>query len=215
MTSILLWSSRWRDGRLRWVSNVLVVTRAPASRQILAAARSKGHPRPLRTPDRGHAARWSPKGSRTRRHRQERSVRGKGRRRRRRSRRRNKWEGKRKSSEYGMVVKTLLACGPDWDASMAWLAGSNVASNSFVMAARLAAEAGCCHPLVKVGGPGLSLLPWRGGLAPRRSCSKSGGAQPACVSCSVAACAAWSEGGPLSDWGRKGWSVSVRWDACV
>ena len=49
------------------------------------------------------------------------AVRGKGRRRR-RSRRRNKWERKTKSSEYGMVVKTLLACGPDWDASMAWLA---------------------------------------------------------------------------------------------
>ena len=44
---------------------VLVVTRAPASRQIRAAARSSGPPRLRRNPDCAQAERWSPKGSKS------------------------------------------------------------------------------------------------------------------------------------------------------
>ena len=85
MTSILLssWVSTW--SMLRSTIRVLVVTLAPASLQILAAARSRGPPRLRKIPACAQAARWSPKGSRARRHRQKRLVRGSGRRRRRRS----------------------------------------------------------------------------------------------------------------------------------
>ena len=85
MTSILLssWVSTW--SMLKSTIRVLVVTLAPASLQILAAARSRGPPRLRKIPACAQAARWSPKGSRARRHRQKRLVRGSGRRRRRRS----------------------------------------------------------------------------------------------------------------------------------
>ena len=85
MTSILLssWVSTW--SMLRSMILVLVVTRVPASLQILAAARSRGPPRLRKIPAWAQAARCSPKGSRARRHRQKRLVRGSGRRRRRRS----------------------------------------------------------------------------------------------------------------------------------
>ena len=85
ITSILLSSCRAMCSKLRSLSRVLVVTLAPASRQTLAAARSKGTPRPRKTPAWAHAARWSPNGSRMRRHRQTRADRGNGRRRRLRS----------------------------------------------------------------------------------------------------------------------------------
>ena len=45
---------------LRSRSRTLRATVAPASRQRRAAARSRGPPLTRRTPDRGHAARWSP-----------------------------------------------------------------------------------------------------------------------------------------------------------
>ena len=93
ITSILLSSCRSMCSRLRSLSRVLLVTRAPASRQTRAAARSKGTPLPRKTPAWAHAARWSPSGSRMRRHRQTRADRGNGRRRRLRSRTRKRWEG--------------------------------------------------------------------------------------------------------------------------
>ena len=90
ITSILLSSCRLMWSRLRSLRRVLVVTLAPASRQTLAAALSKGIPRPRKTPAWAHAARWSPNGSKMRRHRQMRADRGSGRRRRRRSRTRKR-----------------------------------------------------------------------------------------------------------------------------
>ena len=59
-------------------NNTLVVTRPPPSRQIRAATLSRAHPRFPRTPARAHAARWWPKASRGRPHRQVRTVRGRG-----------------------------------------------------------------------------------------------------------------------------------------
>ena len=88
MTSIRRSSKRWTLGMFKSATLVLVVTRAPASRQIRAAARSSGPPQLRRSPDCAQAERWSPKGSRVRRHRQERADNGKGRRGRRRSKRR-------------------------------------------------------------------------------------------------------------------------------
>ena len=126
MTSIAR-SSMWlMAGMLSWFRRVRIVTRVPASRQTLAAACSSGTPLLLRTPAREHAARWSPKGSRMRRHRQVRSVKGSGSLRRPSMRTRKTWSGYVTSAVYGMVVKVLLANGPDCESRMAWLAGSSV-----------------------------------------------------------------------------------------
>ena len=62
-----------------------------ASRQVRAAARSRGPPLARRTPDRGHVARWPPKRSCNCRQRQRAEVKGRGR----RSRRRNNTEERR------------------------------------------------------------------------------------------------------------------------
>ena len=60
ITSIRRSSCLWMWSRFKSVSKVLVVTRAPASRHMRAAARSKGVLRFRRIPDCAHAARWSP-----------------------------------------------------------------------------------------------------------------------------------------------------------
>ena len=72
---------------LRFERRVRVVTLAPVSLQMRAAARSRGVPQLRSALDLGHAARWSPRGSKDRRHRLKLIV-------------------------YGTVVKTLLAKGP-------------------------------------------------------------------------------------------------------
>ena len=61
-------------------TNTLVATRAPASRKIRAPTLSTANPRLPNTPARLHAARWWPKESRRRPHRQVRETRGRGRR---------------------------------------------------------------------------------------------------------------------------------------
>ena len=111
MTSILLssWVSTW--SMLRSMILVLVVTRAPASLQILAAARSRGPPRLRKIPAWAQAARWSPKRSRARRHRQKRLVRGRG-----------KWASKTSKEQLSVEVGRvgcLLAAGDGCE----WRAG--------------------------------------------------------------------------------------------
>ena len=112
MTSMVRSSKCCTAGMLRLLSLVCMVTRAPASWHTLAAACSSGTPLLRSTPARAQAARWSPSGSRLRRHRQARSVRGNGSRRRRSSRMRKMWSGYVVSVVYGIVVKALLAKGP-------------------------------------------------------------------------------------------------------
>ena len=74
------------DGKVEVTEeHTLVETRAPASRQTRAAAFSNENPRLPSTQDRGHAARWWPKKSRRRPHRQVREDRGNGSHKRRRS----------------------------------------------------------------------------------------------------------------------------------
>ena len=51
------------------------------------------------------------------------------------------------SNPKGMVVKVLLAYGPDCDWSMAWLAGLRLAVSSARKAWCDATTAGRCHPL--------------------------------------------------------------------
>ena len=60
ITSMRRSSCLWMWSRFKSVSKVFVVTRAPASRQMRAAARSRGVLRFRRIPDCAHAARWSP-----------------------------------------------------------------------------------------------------------------------------------------------------------
>ena len=103
MTSIRRSSTLDRFWMLRSASRVLVVTLAPPSLQMRAAALSRGPPLDRKTPDWAHAARWSPRGSRGRRHRQERAESGRCKRRRRRRRIRKRWEG------YSNLLSTLNA----------------------------------------------------------------------------------------------------------
>ena len=93
MTSMRRSSMWWTCWTLRSASRVWVVTRAPASRHTLAAARSSGLPRLRSAPDWAQAARWSPRESKVRRHRQVRANSGRGSRSRRRSRIRKRWDG--------------------------------------------------------------------------------------------------------------------------
>ena len=105
-------SSKRATATFRSRTSVLQVTRAPASLQTRAAARSSGHPRLRKAPDLAQAARWSPRGSRGRRHRQLRADKGKGRRKR-RNRRARKWsEGKVSSGQDGTLQKGRLLKGP-------------------------------------------------------------------------------------------------------
>ena len=76
MASIRRSSCRWLLSMFKAMSRVFVVTRAPASRQTLAAVFSSGTPRGRRTPAWAQTERWSPKGSRMRRHRQLRADKG-------------------------------------------------------------------------------------------------------------------------------------------
>ena len=93
MTSMRRSSMWWTCWTLRSASRVWVVTRAPASRHTLAAVRSSGPPRLRSAPDWAQAARWSPRESKVRRHRQVRANSGRGSRSRRRSRIRKRWDG--------------------------------------------------------------------------------------------------------------------------
>ena len=146
MTSILRSSCRWRLSTFKSMSRVLVVTRAPASRQTLAAAFSSGTPRDRSTPAWAQAERWSPKGSRMRRHRQRRADRGKARRRRLKSRIRKICGWYVVSGPKGIVVNARLACGPDWESNMAWLAGSRWLRSSWRKLSWDDWAACRCHP---------------------------------------------------------------------
>ena len=76
-------------------------TEAPALQQTRAAARSRGPPRERSTPKRGHAATWSPRTSKPRRHRQAAGARGSGIRNRRRSSALKRGDGRQSSGEVG------------------------------------------------------------------------------------------------------------------
>ena len=100
------------DRQLRWATPcsgranmTFVVTRPPASRQILAATLSEAHPRLSSTPVCAHAAQWWPQESSGRPHRQERTVKGRCSRRRRNKRIWKRWDSKHGTQQVGHVVK--------------------------------------------------------------------------------------------------------------
>ena len=102
-------------GRSKSRRKTLTDTRAPASRRTRAAAVSNENPREPKTPALGHAARWWPKTSSGRPHRQVREDRGRGSHRRRKSNTRKSWAGNRNKSSVGMALKACPAMGPDWE----------------------------------------------------------------------------------------------------
>ena len=97
-----------------------MATRALASRQMRAAARSSGPARCARTPHWAPAERWSPSGpsaSKAPPHRQRRGVSGRAGRSLRSRRTRNSSFGIARSGPHGVTVSAQLAPGPLWDSS--------------------------------------------------------------------------------------------------
>ena len=136
MTSILL-SSFLMVSVLRSRRKTFVETVAPASRQIRATARSRAAPLDLKVPDRGQAARWSPKVSKGCWRRHLAGVCGRGRRRR-LSKRTRKWALRARRAQFFMTCKALQALMtiiaspllPSWTFAAKWHRGVNE-SNSY------------------------------------------------------------------------------------
>ena len=135
------------SARFRSRTNTLVETLAPASLHILAAALSNAAPRCASTPAVEHAARWSPSGSKKRRHQQREPERGSGRRSRLSKSTRNRSDQKVVCSEVGSAVNGLAAPGPAWESNTARLAPSLSAMTAWLSARSLALEALRCQPL--------------------------------------------------------------------
>ena len=101
-----LWTTRFKSRR-----RTLVLTVAPASRHMRAAALSNGMALGRSKPERGHDARWSPRASRRRLQGQVAGTKGNCKRKRRRSSTRKEAGSSRSSGEVGSAVKTLAATG--------------------------------------------------------------------------------------------------------
>ena len=99
-------------GRTRSRTNKFVATRPPASRQIRAAALSTANPRLPKTPTCAHEARWWPKESRRRPHRQMREAGGNGRRRRLNNNTLKSWDSILQRGLDGTAAKLIPAAGP-------------------------------------------------------------------------------------------------------
>ena len=143
MTSILRSSCRWMLSMFKSMSRVLVVTRAHASRQTLAAAFSSRTPRDRNTPAWAQAERWSPKGSRMRRHRQRRADRGNARRRRLKSR-------IRKICGWYVVSSVFLFSRDGTSRAVLYISSVDVVSFFFFSRAFLTAERSVARTVVLV-----------------------------------------------------------------
>ena len=97
----------------------MVVTRPPASLHIRAAALSSANPRLPNTPAREQAARWWPKESSKRPHRQTRREKGRGIRRRRNRRTRKSCGSMRVKMLLGVTVRATPLPVPLWDLTKA------------------------------------------------------------------------------------------------
>ena len=102
------------------------VTRPPASRHTRAAALSRANPRRPKTPATEQAARWWPRESIGRPHRQIDDDRERGCQRRRRSKTRNSCGWNRDSLESGMHVNGIPAMGPCCKRINAWCVTSSL-----------------------------------------------------------------------------------------
>ena len=115
-------------------------TLPPASRQILAAAVSRGNPLRPRTPATAHADRWWPKTSRRRPHWQTRAVRGVG----------DANDGETIPSKPAVPNTRLTngaeAKGPPWDFKRAMSGSDRVGNTTFKKNDSTARDATACHP---------------------------------------------------------------------
>ena len=131
--------------RSRSRNNTLVVTRPPPSRQIRAATLSKAHPRLSRTPTRAHAARWWPKESSGRPHRQVRTVRGKGNWSRRNKVTQKRWASILVTRHVGQHVRTKPAPDPPWERVAATALSVILEKRLSLKAASILEATSCCQ----------------------------------------------------------------------
>ena len=99
----------------RFLTTTFVETRPPPSLQTCAAARSNANPLAPRTPASAHAARWWPRQSRRRPHRQVREKKGSGKWRRRHNKTRNGCGSIHVDRDVGKAMNALHASGPFCD----------------------------------------------------------------------------------------------------
>ena len=150
----------------------------PASRQTRAAALSNANPRRPNTPANGHAARWWPRESSGRPHRQVNEDRGKGCQRRRRNSTLNSWDWKVVSAERGKLVKGRPAIGPCWERRRACSGCASVGQTDRAKKTfSTTSEAFCCHPfLLKLGN--WSAAGSKSGRSPLARSPHSGASKP-------------------------------------
>ena len=162
--------------------NTLVRTLPPASRQMRAAAVSRGNPLRPRIPATEQAERWWPKLSRRRPHTHERAVKESGRRNLRSSRMRKGCGSIRHERSVGNTVKGIDARGPTCDlikvASLFESVGSKPSQNRVSTTRDTAA----CHPFL--GWLGSSSSTTSGAwTSPEANWTQSGATKPACSKC--------------------------------
>ena len=160
-------------------TKILVETRAPASRQMRAAD-SSAKPRLPSTPEVEHAARWWPRTSRGRPHRQVRDERGRGRRRRWKRRTRKSTESNRWCMEVGETMKGKPEKGPPCDRKRAHCAGEERGTMEWKKKEfSTLADASNCQPWAGTPGsfPWCSTFARKRGRASAAACH-SGGTNP-------------------------------------
>ena len=159
------------------LSITLVDTRAPPSRQICATALSTANPLLPRTPDLLHAARWWPRASRRRPHRQDRTDRGKGNRKRRSDKTRNCSASIRLTKFVGMAVKSTDDNGPLCDLTIALSAGVSCGHTTCSRWRDCTETDACfCHPRASEGSLSSSKLV--AGRTPSANASHVGNCTP-------------------------------------
>ena len=173
------------------LTSMLVRTRPPASRHILAATLSKAKPRRPNTPARAQAARWWPQKSSGRPHRQLRTDRGRACRRRRKRITRKRWGWIVVSRLVGTTVSAAPASTPAWERTSACTCSGILVNKSSRYRSSTLALASCCQPDRTV--PGSKWSGSRsGGRVPAAAASQLGGSNPMTkVSWRRAISAAW------------------------
>ena len=211
-------NSWWRCAisRSRSRAQMLVATRPPASRQILAATLSTAYPLLPRTPARGHPARLWPWASSERPHRQVRTDSGRGTWSRRSKSTRRRWEPSDVMRHVGRVERANPPPGPACDRSRALPASENLGNRFTSRCWRSTLdEASCCQPRSKL--PGSWSQSWGGGRAPFTTACHNGVRTPITPNKSNAALLASSRQGdsdiPLNS--ARISATTRRWRACI
>ena len=154
----------------RFLTMTFVNTRPPPSLHTCAAARSSANPLAPRTPASAHAARWWPRQSRRRPHRQVREEKGRGRWRRRHNNTRKGCGSIRVDRDVGNAIRTLLARGPLCDLHNARSGSVKLGQTTrATLCSCTARAAGFCHPCF--GSTGFSSSSFCPGRNPAKTAS--------------------------------------------